>query len=468
MNKHQVNSPGGDVQLADGTWLSELIDHDRHEVDLRVLTDPQIYQLEVDRFFTRTWIMVGHESEIPNTGDYVLRTIGEDAVIVTRQANGGITISLNVCPHRGMQVCRSEYGNTKKFVCPYHGWVFGTDGRFVAAPYETEMFGESLNHEELRLRQARVEMLGGVIFGNFDPDAPSLSEFLGDLKWYLEPILCRTDNGLEVVGPPQRSLVTANWKAPGEQGSVDGYHVVGLHRSFGDLGLLGPDERIISALYSIDVSAAGGGLRCMPTNSAFVDALLGTSTWESAHAGDPMERLIANPPAGLTPELAQQLPNHLSEDQIRVLSSYAPTVGQAFPSFEVLLFVGPLELTKAAPLLVLHTWGPKGPEAFEMWTWVLVEKDAPAEMKELARKAAVRNFGSSGCIEMDDGEAWPSQTRSARGGVGKRQKFRYRAFHGHNPPPDWPGPGVVHTGITRDDGQWGWWQRYFRFMLGEE
>jgi hypothetical protein len=69
---------------------------------------------------------------------------------------------------------------------------------------------------------------------------------------------------------------------------------------------------------------------------------------------------------------------------------------------------------------------------------------------------------------MDDGEAWPSQTRSARGGMGRREKFRYHAFHGHNPPPEWPGPGTIHTGITRDDGQWGWWQRYFRLMLGEE
>jgi nitrite reductase/ring-hydroxylating ferredoxin subunit len=468
MTKHEVTRPRGDVQFADGVWLSELIDHDRREVDLRVLTDPQLYQLEIDRFFTRTWIMVGHESEVPNPGDFVLRTIGEDAVIVTRQADGEIAIMLNVCPHRGMQVCRAEYGNTKKFVCPYHGWVFGTEGRFVAAPYEPEMYGEALDHADLSLRRARVETLGGVIFGNFDPAAPSLDAFLGDLKWYLEMVLCRTDAGLEVIGPPQRALVHANWKGPAEQGSVDGYHAIGLHRSFGDLGLFGPDGRAISSLMSVDVSAAGGGLRCMPRDEAFLKAILEPATWAEAHAGDPMARLAANPPIGLTPEMTSQLANNLSSDQVKVLSSYYPSVGQAFPAFEFLLVNAPLELTKAAPMLALHTWGPKGPEHFELWTWVMVEKGAPPEMKEAARKAAIRNFGSSGNIEMDDGEAWPSQTRSARGGMGRREKFRYHAFHGHNPPPEWPGPGTIHTGITRDDGQWGWWQRYFRLMLGEE
>jgi nitrite reductase/ring-hydroxylating ferredoxin subunit len=468
MTKHEVTRPRGDVQLADGTWLSELIDHERHEVDLRVLTDPLIYQMEIDRFFTRTWIMVGHDSEIPNPGDFVLRTMGEDVVIVTRLPDGEIAIMLNVCPHRGMQVCRSEYGNTKKFVCPYHRWVFGPDGRLVAAAYEQEMYGDRLDHSELGLKQAKVEILGGVIFGNFDPAAPPLSEFWKDLKFYLEMILCRTDAGMEVIGPPQRALVNANWKTPAEQGSVDGYHAIGLHRSYGDLGLFGKDGREVNSLMSIDITADGGGLRCMPADAGSLNAILDPSTWAEAHAQPPLERLAANPPLGLTPEMVPQLANNLSPEQVQTLAGYYPSVGQAFPSFEFLLVNAPLELTKAAPMLALHTWGPKGPEHFEIWTWILAEKDAPAEMKQAAMKASVRNFGSSGGIEMDDGEAWPSITKSARGGMGRREKFRYFAFHGHNPPPEWPGPGMVHTGITREDGQWGWWRRYFRFMLGEE
>jgi phenylpropionate dioxygenase-like ring-hydroxylating dioxygenase large terminal subunit len=444
--------------LADGTMLSELIDYERREVDLRVLSDPQLYQLELDRLFAKQWIMVGHETEIPNSGDFVLRTIGEDNVIVTRLENGKIAISLNVCPHRGMQVCRSEAGNASKFRCAYHAWVFDTDGSFLAAPFEREMYDDALvkDRANLGLTQARVDTIGGVIFGNFDQSAPTLREALGDFAWYLDLVLCRTDDGLEVLGPPQRSYVRSNWKCPAEQGSVDGYHVVGLHRSLFELGFLGATNSPQAwALISVDISANGGGLRCMDTRDVY-----GSGFKTDA------EKLQAAPPIGMTADMVDQLNNNLTEDQIKVITSYPPAVGQAFPSFEFLLVPGALEDGRVAPFLALHTWGPKGPDAFEIWTWTLVEKGVPEEMKEAALRASIRNFGTSGTTEVDDGEAWPAQQRSARGAMGRRSTFKYHAFTGHNPPEGWTGPGQVHDGFSRDDGQWGWWQRYFDVMLG--
>jgi nitrite reductase/ring-hydroxylating ferredoxin subunit len=443
-----------DVMLMAGTMLSELIDRERCEVDLRVLTDPQIYQLELDRLFARSWIMVGHESEIPDVDDYVVRYIGEDEVIVVRQKDRSIAILLNVCTHRGMALARAECGSAGMFRCPYHAWVFGTDGRFIAAPFEREMYGDNMPKERLGLTTAKVETLGGVIFGNFDPDAPTLGEFFGDFKWYLECILCRTDEGMEVLGPPQRAMMRSNWKGPGEQGSVDGYHGIGLHRSFSDLGFFGAEMTPDAwGMISIDISANGGGLRCTDLRKTFKDDFVDA------------DKLDEMPPIGLTPDLVPQLKNNLSEEQLTVLANYPPGVGQAFPSFEFLLVPGPLEDGRTGPFLALHTWVPRGPEHFEIWTWTLVEKAVPAEMKELALRASVRSFGSSGSIEVDDAEAWPSQTRSARGAMGRKVSFKYLAFHGHNPPDWWPGPGVVHDGFTRDDGQWGWWQRYFEFML---
>ncbi|MGH7899713.1 MAG: aromatic ring-hydroxylating oxygenase subunit alpha [Candidatus Binatia bacterium] len=460
-----------DVMLHDGTMLGDLIDDGRQEVDLRVLSDPEIYRIELDRLFARSWIMVGHETEIRNAGDYVLRYIGEDLVIVSRQQDGSVAILLNVCMHRGMQVCRAERGNATTFKCPYHGWVYGQDGRLRGAPFESEMFG-SLDKARLGLTRARVATLGGVIFGNFDPDAPSFDEFFGDFKFYLECVLCRTEGGLEVLGAPQRALIRANWKCPAEQGSVDGYHAIGLHQSFRELGFFGGGNTAVAAgLVSIDVSAAGGGLRCFPIEPSYLEAIVAKGSGANVFANvttTPEERLRKNPPIGMTPEMVSELRKTLSPAQLQVLSTFFPSVGQAFPTFEFLLFHGPATAEQVGPVIGLHSWCPKGPDAFEIWTWVFAEKNAPQAMKDLGRKAALRTIGSSGMIESDDGEAWPSQTRSARGAVGARQKFRYLAFHGHNPPEGWPGPGMVHTGITRDDGQWLWWQRYFRFMLGEE
>lgn len=445
----------GDVVLSDGRLLSELIDYERREVDLRVLTDPQIYQLELERLFARSWIMVGHESEIPDPGDYVLRFIGEDPVIVTRQRDGSIAILLNVCSHRGMQVCRSEVGNATRFTCPYHAWTFGVDGQFLAAPFEQERYGDCLDKPSLGLTRAKADTIGGVIFGNFDLEGPTLAEFFGDFYWYLECILCRTVEGLEVLGPPQRALMPSNWKGPAEQGSVDGYHAVGLHRSLADLGFMGGEMTPEAwSMIGVDVSANGGGLRCIDMRKF----MKGMTT---------DEMLQAAPPIGLTPEMVPDLGSRLTDGQVWTVANYPPSLGQAFPTFEFLMTPGPLEDGRAGPFLAVHTWVPRGPEHFEIWTWTLVEKGVPEELKELSLRASVRSFGSSGNIEVDDGEAWPSQTRSARGAMGRKVTFKYQAFTGHNPPEGWQGPGAVHAGFNRDDGQWGWWQRYFELMLAK-
>ena len=56
--------------LADGTPLSELIDKDYREVSLRVLNDPELYQLELKHLFAKAWTVVAHEDEIPNAAGF--------------------------------------------------------------------------------------------------------------------------------------------------------------------------------------------------------------------------------------------------------------------------------------------------------------------------------------------------------------------------------------------------------------
>src|SRR5271156_273432 len=105
--------------LSDGTPLRELVDFDKREVSMRVLSDPEIYRLELKRIFARSWGLVAHESEIPAAGDFVLRSIGADPVIVTRDAAGKVNVLLNVCSHRGMEICWADEGNAPTFKCPY-------------------------------------------------------------------------------------------------------------------------------------------------------------------------------------------------------------------------------------------------------------------------------------------------------------------------------------------------------------
>src|ERR1700674_1165890 len=85
--------------LSDGTPVTDLVDLDRREVSLRLFSDPEVYKLEQRYLFARSWILLGHETEIQNAGDYVTRYIAGDSVIVSRTRDGAIAVMLNVCPH---------------------------------------------------------------------------------------------------------------------------------------------------------------------------------------------------------------------------------------------------------------------------------------------------------------------------------------------------------------------------------
>ena len=108
------------------------------ETDFRIHTsiysDSDIFALEMDRIFRRTWVYVAHESELPDPGDYVTTTLGTQPVIVTRDAGGQVHVLLNHCRHRGSAVCRADRGHAEQFVCPYHNWVYASTAACWAWP----------------------------------------------------------------------------------------------------------------------------------------------------------------------------------------------------------------------------------------------------------------------------------------------------------------------------------------------
>jgi phenylpropionate dioxygenase-like ring-hydroxylating dioxygenase large terminal subunit len=118
---------------------ADAVDYGRLIEDRRVhgslYTDRQVFADEIDRIFRRGWIFVGHESEIPKTGDWVTRRLGREPVIMLRAAEGGVHVLANRCAHRGTLLCWQDRGGGRKsFQCSYHGWVFGLDGKLRSLP----------------------------------------------------------------------------------------------------------------------------------------------------------------------------------------------------------------------------------------------------------------------------------------------------------------------------------------------
>ncbi|HLS97907.1 MAG TPA: aromatic ring-hydroxylating dioxygenase subunit alpha, partial [Porticoccaceae bacterium] len=312
--------------LANGKTLDDLIRRDSREVSIEVLSNAELYQWELENLFAMGWNLVGHESEIPDPNDYMVRPMGEDQVLVARDRQGEIHVTLNVCPHRGMRVALGEEGNTAVHKCIYHGWAFRPNGDFIGAPVEKEqMHGDICSKAELGLKKAKTHLYGGLIFATWNLEGPSFDEFLGEMKWYYDMLFCRTDKGLEVLGPLQRFTVKANWKTACEQSAADGFHTLTLHRWLGEFAKFG-DGDLTTSMYGTEVgSLQGHALRCMPVANKFKQAAGfrdGNLTLE--------EKLAIVPPPGITKEMLPELIRNLSPEQLGLLVDSPPQVEGMF------------------------------------------------------------------------------------------------------------------------------------------
>ncbi len=107
-----------------------------HRVPYWVYTDPDIYADELRKVFGgRSWNYVGLEAEIPEPGNFKRTKVGETSVIVVRGKDGEINVLKNQCAHRGLEICRQDYGTTRAFQCPYHQWTYRLDGALSGVPF---------------------------------------------------------------------------------------------------------------------------------------------------------------------------------------------------------------------------------------------------------------------------------------------------------------------------------------------
>src|SRR5919109_2467552 len=215
--------------------IKSLIDPERGLINRRIFADREIYELERERIFARCWLYLGHESEIPNPGDFVTNYMGEEPVILWRDSSGGLRAFFNLCRHRGNRVCRADRGNAQLFTCSYHGWTYSSDGKLARLPM-AEAFRDLDRAQWGLIPVAQLESYKGLIFATFDPEAPKLLEYLGDMAWYLDILLDRREGGTE-VSEPHRWLLDANWKTAAENFGGDAYHIPYTHSSGRALGI---------------------------------------------------------------------------------------------------------------------------------------------------------------------------------------------------------------------------------------
>ena len=197
----------------DAAALGRLVEADRVHRD--VYTDPEVFQLEMERLWSRTWIYVGHASQVPNAGDFVTLAIAAKPVIMVRQTDGTIRVLMNRCAHKGTKVVSDLAGNAgKTFRCPYHAWTYRTDGTLINIPLKEGYDGTALKRDNLRLAPVRnVETYRGFVFARLSEEGIGFRDYFGDSLSSIDNLADRSPEGeLELTGGCLRFLHNCNWK----------------------------------------------------------------------------------------------------------------------------------------------------------------------------------------------------------------------------------------------------------------
>ncbi len=367
--------------------LSEIVSADAALVSRRAWTDPDIYQLEKQHIFGKSWLFLGHESQIPNPCDFVQAFMGETPIILARDENGQIRASVNSCSHRGLPVCRADRGNTKRFVCPYHNWSYRVSGELVTIPQERHIASDGPDKSSLGLKAVpRLESWRGLIFGSFDEQIEPLEQYLGDMRFYLEAFIDRFDGGIEFVGSPQRWIVDANWKLPVENQLGDVNHGPFLHASV--IPDASNQEIIDHGFSAVPTPGHGATFRLMPEGAPIEQVAWGFETMTGQLGGSGLQ-------------------DYLREVQAQAAERVGPLrarmKGLAYGIWPNLSF-----LWSNAAFKVSH---PRGPGRVEYWSWSVVPKNAPDELKTLLRTNHTSFFGPGGILEQEDAESWMQQFR---------------------------------------------------------
>ncbi|HVZ46489.1 MAG TPA: Rieske 2Fe-2S domain-containing protein [Ramlibacter sp.] len=210
------------------TGYGALIEHDR--VHASLYCDPVVFDDEMQRIFYGGWVFVGHESEIPNPGDYVCRFIGLEEVVMVRNQAGVVRVLSNRCTHRGNRICPTEKGNARVLTCQYHAWSFSLDGELLAVPRPN---GFCKPKEEFHLQgPALVDSYRGFVFASFDAGAGSLPAHLGHAAAMIDRAADQSPTGrISLCAGWARHAIRGNWKSLLEN-ATDGYHTPVVHASF--------------------------------------------------------------------------------------------------------------------------------------------------------------------------------------------------------------------------------------------
>jgi len=374
-----------DMMIYSAERLRSLIKADSIHRD--VYLDSNIFQLEMSRIFGRTWIFVGHDSQVPSEGDFITTRIGLQPIVMVRGADSKVHVLYNRCGHRGAKVVNEEFGNAKRFRCMYHGWLYHTDGRLAAVPLPKD-YPTNCDLKDPRFGMvplARVENYRGFVFASLVGNGPELLDFLGKVKRAIDDIVDSSPDGaVEFVGGCHRYKYLGNWKHQLDN-LTDTYHTVATHGS-----TIGPDGQ----QFHRRAGKEGGKAAFLDETGAPVILEVDVVTFPNGHSAT-QTLLPETPSGGDVDEYQSALINVRGKERAREILQQKYHNVTAYPSFDILFAQNAIRVI--LPVSVNQT---------EIRVFPMRLKGAPEKMFEEQVKYLNLTHSASSFVQSDDLEAF--------------------------------------------------------------
>ncbi len=417
------------------TDLRTRVDVAHGKVDRAIFSSDELYKQELEQVFGRSWLFVGHESQVAKANDFSAAYMAEDPILLTRDSKGKLHTFLNMCRHRGNRICRADAGNAPSFMCTYHGWTFATDGKLVGVPGYKEAYFEELDRSQWGLIEAPTESYKGLVFANWDKNAPSLRDFLGDSAWYLDMFLDRRDGGTELVGGIHRWVMDFNWKFGSDNFGGDNYHVPVSHGSIRASQITRGNQPAVNSSKDRFTVYAGNG-HCI-TSGGFAGLTVNTQQQNTFVVNTKQDQYMA--------DHIEELGQRLGELRKR---QFSMGIGTIFPNLT----------WHNSP--TIRVWQPRGPFKTEIWSYCIVDKQAPKDVKDAMKMAYTFRFGPSGTMEQDDANNWSNSTTIGKSPRARKVPLNMQMGLGH----EWRNethPGLLGNSVSETNwrGFYGWWAK---------
>jgi p-cumate 2,3-dioxygenase subunit alpha len=387
-------------------WVVEDIPAGTFRVHRAALIDEAVCRDERRALFERCWLYVGHASEIPTSGDFRARDVGNRPLVFWHGDDGVRRVFYNSCRHRGALVCRVPEGNTRSLSCFYHAWTYGSTGALTGLPGE-EAYGPTFDRARMGLLSpAQVESYRGFVFACFDPGAVDLRTYLAGAADYLDLVADQAE-AMEIVPGAHEFSADANWKLYVEN-SLDGYHLLPVHITYFEYL-----EKVEGSRPNPNLGSLGEAIDLGHGHAAFKGR------------GRPWARPVAR----WTPALGERNRERVEAAYAELVRKHGPERAELIGRTDRVLLIFPNLIILDLMGVIVRTITPTAAGHTKVTQWSLATAGEGADLRARQLDSFITFQGPSGLGTPDDVEAFEACQAGFRTGAGVPWSDMSRGMH---------------------------------------